>query len=188
MKEIESKAWIFESDKKRVLDFLHNSEEITILNNGEKIIKKDVMYTKIGKNIVEFRLREELGKYWVTKKIRNYTKLETEVNSEIEFEVTSEIEFHTFVKMLGYTEMYTKEKMIHQFQYTKNTVKILIEYVKMSGLSQKGDLLEIEILCNDNATIKEIAEAEKNILDIFKILELENQVEPAPYGKLLGQF
>lgn len=85
--------------------------------------------------------------------------------------------------------MYTKEKNIYQYEYVnKNSEKFLIEYVSIPELADKGDLLEIEILCTDDASESEIIEAENNILYIFKELQLENQIESAPYGKLLRQF
>ncbi len=188
MKEIESKAWVFESHKKKVLDFLYTSPHITPLHNGKQIRKKDVMYTHRTENVVAFRLREENDKSWVTKKVREYTDSGTEVNTEIEFEVENGAEFDAFVKMLGYIEMYQKEKKVYQFSYRKNSMNILLEYVEIPVLSEKGDFLEIEIICEDTATEAEILSAETEILSIFTELSLDKDIESLPYGKLLGAF
>ena len=193
MKEIESKAWVFEDDKKKVLEFLRTNAKS--LNSGK--IKKDTMYTKSsdGKNkpSVEFRLREENSEsggmlYSVTKKTRSYTESGTEVNNELEFFVDNPLEFHDFVLQLGFEVMYRKEKKVQQFFQEKKDYNILLEYVEMSGLPQNGDLLEIEIVCNQSTSDEEVVFFENSILDIFKELGLENQLEPKPYGKLLGQF
>lgn len=88
MKEIESKAWVLESDKKKVLDFLQNSTNINALQNGEKIVKKDIMYTQLEsantskkKNCISFTRRiwkilgykkkQKLYRFWNRSKFRN---------------------------------------------------------------------------------------------------------------------
>ena len=190
MKEIESKAWVFEKDKTRVLDFLKTNT--TELNSGK--LKQDTMYTKSGeKKSVEFRLRSENSDtrdiiYSVTRKTRSYTDSGTEVNNELEFFVDHPGEFHDFALHLGYEVFYKKEKKVQQFVINADNYDILLEYVEMSGLPQKGDLLEIEIVCNRTTTDEEVLFFEKKILDIFKKLDLENQIESAPYGKLLKMF
>jgi len=192
MKEIESKAWVFENDKARVLNFLKIHTKI--LQSAK--IKQDTMYSKADssnnskKPLVEFRLRTENSDtnnmlYSVTRKTRSYTDLGTEVNNELEFFVSNSQEFHDFALQLGYDVFYRKEKKVQQFTINADGYDILLEYVEISGLSKKGDLLEIEIVCDDSTTEKEVLVFEKEIIDIFKKLDLENQIESAPYGKLL---
>ncbi len=199
MKEIESKAWVYQKDKKRVLDFLNN--ETKSINLGK--IKKDTMYSIQSDNDLdkktEFRLREEkldtggvVGRedvvYTVTRKTRSYTDSGTEVNEELEFFVDSSDKFHEFVSQLGYEVMYTKEKKVKQFTLQGAKYTILFEYVEMSELSKIGDLLEIEIVCDDNVSEIEVSSVEDYILSFFKTLNINTQIESLPYGKLLGMF
>ncbi len=193
MKEIESKAWVSPSDKKKVLDFLHTNAEL--LNSGK--IKKDTMYAKssdaIDSKSVEFRLREESSEsnemvYSVTRKTRSYTKSGTEVNNELEFFIDNPLAFHDFVLQLGFEVMYKKEKKVQQFLQKRDNYQVLLEYVEMSGLPKNADLLEIEIVCSSSTSDEDVLYFEKLILDIFKELQIDTKIEAAPYGKLLGQF
>lgn len=170
MKELEIKAWVYEDNKEDVLFFLESKA-----NFKRSIVKKDIIYSENNKKQIDFRIREINDKFFVTQKVRNFSKNGAEINDEVEFEISNKKEFIIFMENLGYCELYRKEKKVDQYYYNS----MLIEYVEIKNL---GKFLEIEILSEE----KDLQENENKILDVFKICKLEKNIEKKPYFLLLN--
>lgn len=169
MYEIETKAKI-DQKKKEVEEYCTKNAQFL-----QNIVKTDSMYSRNKNPNDMFRIRNENNRYTVTTKKRKYSENGTEINEENEFEVQRIEDFIRMIQILGYSLWYEKQKHIQQFQKDE----MLLEIVEIQGL---GSFLEIEIQSKNKK------EAEEKILAIIQQLNLENDIEPKPYGILLKEF
>lgn len=176
-KEVEMKCYITEKNKARIQKYLD-----TYTTYKAKADKKDTLFCTPGKKNIEFRLRKETLNtsgtvYTVTRKKREYSNNGVEINTEHEFEIHDISGFCDFMSTLGYDIFYTKEKKT--IQYTQS--EILFEVVSISNL---GEFLEIEILSEE----KEVNKNQQKIFEIFKEVDLVDDIEKKPYGMLMGKI
>ncbi len=194
MKEVELKAWITPENEERIQKFLDSS--CVYIGRKEKY---DRNFCKSGlekkDKKIEFRLREEFSendtstgsvsnrKFWVTEKTHYHSKNGVEMNDELEFEVSDGQAFEQLVVSQGFEMFYSKEKLVEQYTQNSNdpeNFSILFEKLEVPNL---GKFLEVEIVCEE----KFLEKAEQKIFSIFQDLQIEEDIEKAPYVVLLGK-
>lgn len=176
MKEIEIKATLPSEQKPHVLHMLNQN-----YTKLPQKTKNDTLYAQKGENTIAFRIREENEKYFVTEKTRIFSATGGEINTEREFEVSSGKEFSEFMEPFGFEILYKKKKITQPFWDEQK--QILVEYVQLEGF---GEFIEVEKLCNSEEDTV-LTQAEQEVLSVLQSLDLENYIDPRPYGVIMGK-
>jgi predicted adenylyl cyclase CyaB len=152
MFEIEAKVRLTEADFKRL------KEEIPkFVQKKEEVLNKDSYYS--DNKTFSLRIRESNKKGVLNLKSKKRWK-GIEINHEIELPLKSVSGFHGFLKKIGITLHYKKEKKSEIFK----TGKMRIE---LNSVKWLGHFLEIEILAKSKS---EMLAAKKALLGIFRRL------------------
>ena len=126
-----------------------------------------------------FRMRESEGTFAVCRKEKTI-HAGIEVSRETEFGVDQPEAFVAFVRSLGYTEWYTKEKRGQAWRWNH----ILIEVGTVSDL---GWFAEFELLLGEDQNTEAVDGARSRLLSAVDALELpRSAIEPKTYSELLG--
>jgi adenylate cyclase class 2 len=125
-----------------------------------------------------FRIRSEGAKTVVATKRREIDD-GVEVNREIEFEVADAASFREFAQAIGFRPFIVKRKKTRKYVLGRASVDL-------HRVDPLGDFIEIEILVEDEADVKEAQAEVRGLLERFGVPK--EKIEPRLYIDLLRKM